>query len=169
MATMNILKALRWGIQAWHIDLKVQSIERCFRKALKEGDNTGDISDATVMEITSGLEQLRSSSRISDLMDIQQFLNPVDEEVKDSLEQIDEQILAQYGPEIEMESDEEIELQPRITINEALEALNRLQLYEEQQEVGDTAFIQALNKQERLILSRRVSTVQQRDIRRYFV
>jgi hypothetical protein len=45
-------------------------------------------------------------------MDINQFLNPVDENIKDSLKDLDEQILAKYGSDIEAESDEEVEILP---------------------------------------------------------
>jgi hypothetical protein len=45
-------------------------------------------------------------------MDIESFLNPGEEIVHDSLEQINEHILSQFGPEIKQESDEEVEIIP---------------------------------------------------------
>ena len=64
-------------------------------------------------------------------MDILQFLNPADENIEDSFEELDAQILAKYAPEIDAESDEEVEIQPKITHNEAIKALYKLCLYEE--------------------------------------
>jgi hypothetical protein len=101
-------------------------------------------------------------------MDIAQFLNPTDEIIEDSIEQLDEQVLALFGPEIEAESDKELEILPTITLQDVLVALNTLRLYEEQQDRGNTAFIQALNRQERVIAKRRYAAVQQMDIRGFF-
>ena len=69
-------------------------------------------------------------------MDINQFLNPVGENIKDSLEDLDKQILAKYGSDIEAKSDSEVEILPQIGHGEALGALCKLHLYEEQQEAG---------------------------------
>ncbi|KKA17805.1 hypothetical protein T310_8250 [Rasamsonia emersonii CBS 393.64] len=147
-----------WGIRVWDIEIKPSIIENCFNKALQERRISGDFSHhEDIQEISSKLEQLRLKSRINDLMDIDQFLNPIDEVVEDSIEQLDDQILAQFGPEIEAESDEEIEVLPRITISEALEALKRLRLYEEQQEEGDSELIKALDRHEKLITGRKAS------------
>ncbi|KAL1957354.1 hypothetical protein VTO42DRAFT_6034 [Malbranchea cinnamomea] len=100
-------------------------------------------------------------------MDVNQFLDPKDEVVKDDIERPDEQILAQFGPEIEAESVEEIEVLPKISNADALEALKKLQLYEEQQDSGNRGFIQALNRHERVTSVRRALFQQQRDIFRH--
>lgn len=119
------------------MDLKASTIERCFRKALH--DPTVSATDATsVLEIQDNLTRLQQSQRIHDLMDIEQFLDPADEQIDDSLEQLDAQVLAQFEPAMEEESDDDPvqESQPKIAYKEALEALQRLRLYEEQQEHG---------------------------------
>lgn len=168
LATMNVLKALRWGIQAWDIDVKKQTIENCFTKAL-EGQYYELVPDlGAISELSQGLQHLQISSPITDLMDIRQFLNPVEEKVEDTIEDLDTQVLAQFDPEVEVESDEEVEPTPKIPINEALTALNCLRLYEEQQEMGNTSLIQALDRQERAIISRRMTIAQQQDIRSFF-
>ena len=92
----------------------------------------------------------------------------MEEKVKDIIKDLNMQILAQFDPEIKAESDEEVDLIPRIGINKALTALNCLRLYEEQQEIGNMPFIQALNRQERAILNRRVVRAEQQDIRSFF-
>jgi hypothetical protein len=45
-------------------------------------------------------------------MDIDIFLNPVEEAVQDTPEDIESQILAQYGPELDDDSEEELEILP---------------------------------------------------------
>ena len=62
------------------------------------------------------MQQLQITSRIQNPMDLNTFLNSVDETVEDSLENVDISILAQFGPEVE-ESDEELEILPKISLN----------------------------------------------------
>jgi len=62
--------------------------------------------------------------------------DPVDKIIENSFEELDAQILAKFGPDTEDDSDEEVEILPRITHIEVLDALNKLRLYEEQQDEG---------------------------------
>ena len=101
-------------------------------------------------------------------MDIQNFLSPAEETVQDSLEQIEEQILAQFQPEVEQETDEDIEQLPKITAEEALEALTRLRLHEEQAEEGNQSLITQLSRHERVLQARKFQSKKQQDIRSYF-
>jgi len=48
--------------------------------------------------------------------------------------------LAQYRPEIEEDSDEELEILPRVSAEEAITAIQKLRLYEEQQMEGSPAW-----------------------------
>ncbi|ODQ69189.1 hypothetical protein LIPSTDRAFT_76436 [Lipomyces starkeyi NRRL Y-11557] len=166
--SMNVLKALRWGIQAWEMDMSPDTIIRCFQKALCNVEEVADSPEPAITDISNGLAQLRESNYIGDVMDINNFLNPADETVQDDLEHIDEQILAQFGPEIEEESDEEIEVLPKISVGEAIEALYKLRLHEEQQHEGNQAFIKDLLKHERILNARKLGGQQQKDIRAYF-
>jgi hypothetical protein len=86
----------------------------------------------------------------SNLIDIQFFLNPSDETIEDDLEHFNEQIIAQFEPKLE-ELDKEDKILPSIPNSEALEALYKLRLYEEQQEDGDTAWIRDFNRYEQVI------------------
>ena len=144
--TMNVLKALHWGIQAWEINLKASTIERCFKKALYNPQIILSNSEA-IEDISQGLIQLQAIDRIKDVMDINQFLNPLDEKIEDDVEQLDEQILAQFQPvpEEDSNSDEEEEVLPQISHSNALNALQTVCLYKEQQQEGLQGVIQALN------------------------
>jgi hypothetical protein len=103
------------------------------------------------------IHQLKYHSYIREAMDIQNFLNPVEEVIQDSPEQLEEHILAQFEPEVEQESDEEIEQLPRVTADEALEALAKLQLHEEQSEEGNPSLITQLGRHERVLQSSEAS------------
>jgi hypothetical protein len=101
-------------------------------------------------------------------MDIDTFLNPAEEAVQDTPDDIDSQVLAQYGPELDDDSEGELEILPQIPLEEALEALRTLRLYEEQQAEGVPTLIYELDKHERVLWGRKLSLQTQRDIRSYF-
>ncbi|KAL1954721.1 hypothetical protein VTO42DRAFT_774 [Malbranchea cinnamomea] len=138
---------IRWGVQAWEVYLKMETIQKCFQKAPKDPE-IDETDSGIYSEITRDFAQLQLSSHIHNLMDTDQFLDSKGEVVKDVIERLDEQILAQFGSEIEAESDE-TEVLPKIPNADALEAFKKLRLYEEQQDSGDRGFIQALNRHER--------------------
>lgn len=119
-------------------------------------------------DIQASFSQLQISIPTSDLMDIRTFLNPVEEVVQDSPENIESQVLAQYMPEIEEDSEEELEILPKVSIEEAIAAIQKLRLYEEQQVEGNPAFIYEIEKHERVIWRRKLDLQRQCDIRSYF-
>jgi hypothetical protein len=178
VTTMNVLKAVRWTIHAWELDLKLSTLERCFHKALKDMPATSEGIDMPATsegidiepsrDIEIGLHRMQEESYIRDIMDVQQFIDPVDENIENSFEELDAQILAKFGPDIEDDSDEEVEILPRITHIEALDALNRLRLYEEQQDEGLISLLQALALGESNIRKRQIEARSQMDIRSYF-
>src|SRR5699024_3265283 len=97
-------------------------IERCFKKALYNPQIILSNSE-TIEDISRGLIQLQAINRIKDVMDINQFLNPLDEKVEDDVEQLDEQILAQFQPVPEdSNSDEEEEILPQVSHLDAFNA-----------------------------------------------
>jgi hypothetical protein len=165
--TTNILKSIRWAIQAWDLDIKASTITNCFKKGLWNESTLATPVDPVINEILNGFERLRIVSSISNLMDISFFINPKEELVDDEPEHLDEQILSQFEPADESD-DDEVETVPPIPTQEALEALKKLQLYEEQQDQGDIDLIQWLNRHERVIWGRKMANLKQGDIRAYF-
>jgi hypothetical protein len=56
--TITILQALQWAILAWNINLKDDTIQQCFRKALTIKDSK-EIHEKELMdEIQHGLQKL---------------------------------------------------------------------------------------------------------------
>jgi hypothetical protein len=169
VASMNVLRAIRWGIQSWEFDLSGQVIQNCFRKALDSQPSYQEPVDPAVLDdIQKAFSLLKVSTPIQDLMDIDTFLNPAEEAVQDTPDDIDSQVLAQYGPELDDDSEGELEILPQIPLEEALEALRTLRLYEEQQAEGVPTLIYELDKHERVLWGRKLSLQTQRDIRSYF-
>ena len=102
-------------------------------------------------------------------MDINQFLNPADEEVFDNPNEIDDIVLSQFEAENNDSGEEDDwEPLPQISPSEALESLYKLRLFEEQQADGNQALISLLIRHERVLLSKKIGRQYQADIRSYF-
>ena len=101
-------------------------------------------------------EQLHTVGRIRDVTNIRDFIELLGKEVEDSAEDLIEQVAELYaGPDRDAETDEDSSEQPQIKLDEALQALQKLRLYEEQQEDGERDLITALIRHERRIRSQR--------------
>ena len=101
-------------------------------------------------------------------MDIKASLNPAEEAVQDSSDDIESQVLAQYMPEIEEDLEEELEILPKVSAEEAIASIQRLRLYEEQQVEGSPAFIHEVERHERVLWRRKLDLRSQRDIGGFF-
>lgn len=88
--------------------------------------------------------------------------------VKDTPYDIKSQVLAQYMPEVEEDSEEELDILPKVSIEEANAAIQRLHLYEEQRLEGIPHFIHELEKHECVIWHWKLDLQSQQDIRSYF-
>ncbi|KAL1961806.1 hypothetical protein VTN77DRAFT_1018 [Rasamsonia byssochlamydoides] len=157
------------GVYRHGFDIKQSTFEKYFKKAL-----TGDTAEAEALddpitnEVQHDFVQLRQVSSIQELMDLNSFLNPADEDIRDDREAIDERIIAQLEPTPEEDSDEEVEFHEKIPLSEAIEALRKLRLYEEQQDEGYQPILREFDQFERILLARRVNNAVQKDIRGYF-
>ncbi|KAJ5751479.1 mariner-Tc1 transposon family protein [Penicillium nucicola] len=169
LRSMNVLEALKWGIQAWQFDVSAQTIVNCFNKALTEKGEDYQLQQQLINELNAGLQMLRP---VLDPMSIENFLNPMDEVVQDGIETIDDIVLAQFArddDDTDADADAEtIPETPLVPINDAIRALETLRLYEEQQERGETQLITSLYKHQRIIQDRRLNAQKQKDIRGYF-
>ena len=77
--TMDVLKALRWGVRAWDFDMTSETIRKCFRKALVDRKEVIGQSDAAAAaDISSSLARLNTQGLVSEPVDINDFLYPED-------------------------------------------------------------------------------------------
>ncbi|EYE93883.1 uncharacterized protein EURHEDRAFT_413885 [Aspergillus ruber CBS 135680] len=140
---MNVLKAIRWGLQGWEYGVSGRAIQNCFQKAPDSQIQYQEPVDTAVMDdIQASFSQLQLSTPIQDLMDIKAFLNP--------------------------RGGQELEILPKVSAEEAIAAIQRLRLYEEQQVEGSPAFIREVERHERIIWRRKLDLQSQRDIGSYF-
>lgn len=172
LRSMNVLKAIRWTIQAWHA-VTAETIQNCWYHSglLQRSQPIMGATDevhAVTATIQASINTLQQQQRISEAMTIESFLNPVEEVVQDSAEDIAEAI-AQYfdPPEPEPESEEE-EILPKVSHQEAIQALQQLRLFEMQQEDGHHETISFLDRFETCIRQRQASTFRQTTINSFF-
>ncbi|EED12037.1 hypothetical protein TSTA_001090 [Talaromyces stipitatus ATCC 10500] len=87
LSIMTILRAVRWVVNIWEDQVTSTTITNCFKKALH---------DETEAELETAIliQDLQLTNRVQDVMDIRQFLNPLDEQVNDSIMDIDAIVLS---------------------------------------------------------------------------
>ena len=152
--SINVLLAIRWGVQAWHLDVKSTTIVKCFKKALTlpkaktvvTSESPPELVDSIIADITQGIQYLQSAQLIHDAIDLNNFLNPVEELVTDSLEYVEERIIDQL---IDAESDNEegpiLQEISKVTKAEVLATLEVIRLFE-MQSGNSSDFILRLDK-----------------------
>ncbi|KAI0996512.1 hypothetical protein K3495_g11669 [Podosphaera aphanis] len=166
LQTVNVLKAIRWSIQAWNSVTEL-TIKNCWSKTEIlpiEHQPTFGLQAAEEARVLRLVAQLEQDGRIQHAMSIDNLLNSDAEVVEHVLnhEDLEEQIVELFDPPIIYESTEEEEILPSITNKQALEALNTLRLYEEQR--GDNCLITHLDDREEVYKRRIQDSKQQRSI-----
>ena len=124
-----------------------------------------------IKQMDATIRTLHDKNHITEAMKIDHFLDLVDEVVEDNEEEIFEQILDSYShPLIERdyETDEEQEMMAKVSSVEAITALNRLCLDEEQQDNGNSEVLRYLTRYRRDIRGRGIQELQQQSIQTYF-
>lgn len=105
----------------------------------------------TLAELIKDVQQLASRFASDQSMPFKLFLNPEEEEVVDCNDDILEQIASQFIGDRDAETDEENEPVRKVTWKEALDGLEALMQFEEQQPNGQIDVINVLYKHKRLI------------------
>ena len=180
MALMNVLHAVRQGIEAWKGDVTPTTIQNCQVKARVLGPKYGPINTPEVTQDTSvydnilstidkRIKALVSQEKIKSAIDITRFLNPLNEDIDNQGDNLINLIAAAHSDEERAyETGEEDIRVPRVKDSEALQLLERLRLYKEQQEDGDGVLITRLNRYERVIRTRKTTAHKQASIQAYF-
>ena len=156
--TMNILKAIRWSIQAWD-NVTPEAIINCwYHSTVIEKPQQLPVAPAPpVDEVSVLITRLSEQKRITTAMAINNFLNPTEEAVTDTPEDLTELISKQYDTVDDKESDEEIEILPKVTVQQALTAIKTIRLFEEQKEDGKATMIRMLDTYEAQLVEKRLA------------
>ena len=169
LKTVNILKAIRWSIQAWQA-VSSSTITNCwfYSKLIEKRD----IQDSTpqnipIEEVSELLRRLQQRQRLEQIMSIDSFLNHTDKAIVDSSEELTEQIATQYdAPDLD-ESDEEQEVFAKVKYHQVIEAIHLVRLFEEQQNTGNYTFMEQINDYEEQLIQKHRSNQQQTCIINY--
>lgn len=163
LRTMNVLKAVRWSIQAWQA-VTTEAIQNCWKRSGLVVNNSSDLLplQGLEQELVQLMTGLQRQERIQQAMSVHTLLNLEIEVIQDQLDDVDltEQIAQQFDPQPDYESDEEEEVIPKITTLQALHAVELLQLYEEQQQDGQHRALEHLQAHEAVIKARQQSGLQ---------
>lgn len=163
--TMSVLQALKWAVQAWECDVPAQTITNCFNKALMGTDGDCQLPQQLIDDLIAGMIALRPL--LLDPMSVENFLNPTEEVVQDSMETIDNTVLSQFLSGNDRDSDDDAEPIPEappapiVSIDDALRALQTVILYEMQQAEGDRKIISDLSRHERKLQARKLKEQKQ--------
>jgi hypothetical protein len=101
-------------------------------------------------------------------MDVNQLINPAEEEVVDSEGDIEEMLVMLHSPE-EPESDNEEEQLPRIPPKQALQLLQSLKLAEIQSDDCSAESIRWLERYEKVVYNRHLNSLTQAGIQHYLI
>lgn len=168
---MTILRAVRWAVEAWEVGLTSTAITNCFKKAPHNETEEELETDLLVNNLRESLRSLQITNRIRDIMNINQFLDPPDEQVNDSLMDIDTTVLSQFPTSQSDDNCEDIVEEsppPIVTPAEALQSLQLLRLYEEQKDQADPNFLRVLIRYQNDLIASQTAARRQTDIRRFF-
>lgn len=156
MSTMDVLKAVRWGLQSWSYGVSIEIIQNCFHKSLYPSmPHKYFVNEAIMEDIRFRFSKLQELLPAHELVDIGTFLHPDEETTRNVLEDIDNTTFSQYIPVSEENSEEELEILQKVSIEEAFDAFHRLRLFEEQQEEGSPEFLRALDEHENVLRGRK--------------
>ncbi len=94
--TMTVLLAIRWAVVAWNVRISQETIQNCYRKALSGQTSSETVDSQLLHELQKGLNQL-AISNVKEVMSVDQFLNPSEEDVIDRLEDLDDIVISLFG------------------------------------------------------------------------
>lgn len=178
LKTINVLKAVRWSMAAWE-QVTSTTIANCGRKSSLHGEAYGPLNRA---QADVAAEQLQLLQSLQDSMNeavperdsrmaIDRFLNLPEEMIFDSDQEDIELVIQLHSAQeagADVESDEEEEILPKVTVLQALNALRQLRLHEEQQDDPNNSISTILTKHEGVLQQRRRGQATQRPIESFF-
>ena len=167
-AYVSLLQATQWALAAWSSsELSGLVIGACWRRSTVFGYAEGPLpAPPNYNEHEELAKRLQQAGAIREAMAIEMFINPEDEEVEDIRDNDPLEWIAQQY-ETTDEPDEPIEL-PIVPLQAAIDALDRLRLYEQQQEDANNDLINLLTRHERVLRSRRLLHTHQVSLTSYF-
>ena len=191
--TMDILKAVQWGVEAWELDVSPETVANCWLKSTclapnyrpqtekewnrEEGRKTLVAVTASEQALNSAkadmiedIQKLNNNPRVPEELNLKHYDNPLAEQVYDDDDNIVEELVDRYRPEEVGSTENQAVFQRKVSGLEALSAVETVSLYEIQQRDGNVDLVRALEQSRRRIEGRRLrGATQQVAIDSYFV
>jgi hypothetical protein len=173
LETMTVLKAIQFSIRAWD-DISSTTISRCWSHSkvnLNPSLPTPQPSEQVVVKaIQNDLLQLRVQHQIRQIIDVNQLINPADEEVVDPQGDVEEMLIMLHQPEEPESDNEEVEEQlPIVPPEQVLQYLQSIKLAEIQSEDCNAESIKWLDRYEKVVYRRHLDNLTQVGIMSYLI
>ena len=174
LKSVTLLHAIQWSVFVWNYRVIPGVIQRCFWKSTcvsKPLDLANPLDTNDQQQVREQLQaQIALIPDILDPIPLEEFIQPIDEQIIDNENDILNTVIESYSQDLEdkdMSDEDEVEA-PKVTIFEAIQALERLKLFELQQENGEASNILALERIERAISLRKSLAFKQSTIESFF-
>jgi len=169
----TILNAIRWLIDAWRNDVSIETITNCWRHSQLFGPCYGpeprppDFSEEAHLQRLA--EELLAAGKIKTVMDMANFINPPEEAVEDSGDDLIEHIAETFSEAREPEEEDgEQQLPQPITTTAALQAVNLLVQFEVQEGGLDLPALERIRQRITEVQLERAGSGKQTTINSYF-
>ena len=133
---------------------------------MKEGPENNSCwaeSLTLIQEIQGMASSLATSNQRIEPADIRSFIHSEDERIVDSEEDITDQIIAHYSLQDDQEGS--VEEVAKVSVSEAIAALNTLKLYQEQRDqLANQDLIAQLQKESRILLAEKTNSKKQSNL-----
>jgi DDE superfamily endonuclease/Tc5 transposase DNA-binding domain/Fission yeast centromere protein N-terminal domain len=170
--TVNLLKAIQWTRIAWNDFVTDTTIQRCFVKSTivknKVENEVNEVDEITDQDALRA--EMAQIPGVQNLFTVEEFVSPPAEEIDDRDEDILEAIIETYSQDQEDDVGEEgnAEIEPPISISEAISALETLQRFELSREDG-SQHIRGLDNLARELLTLQISQRSQKTLDSFLV
>ena len=166
--THHVLRAIEWGIQAWEL-VESKTIINCWQKGFQlQSTNPWIESLDLIQDIQVTVKSVANIDQgIQELVDIKDFIDPKEERIFDSDQEITSQIVAHYSLS-NQDQDQEGSVEDtviKVSISEAITALNTLKLFQEQRDqLANQDLMAQLRKELRSLETEKVNSQKQSNL-----
>jgi hypothetical protein len=156
---ISVYHAMKWLCHAWVHEVESSTIEAYFKR-MTATDSTSPATPTDLPDLTALYHRTILAGRIEDALELDDFLNPADENPQVHEELVLEQLLID---DLDLESDSEALMEdeapapPVIATKQALLSIRNVILFLEQQEDTRPNDLQTLNRMEALIQTKLIS------------
>lgn len=159
LKSMNLYLAVKWISRVWSSEISDGTIYRCFRRAkILPEQQPISLPIEPLPTLSSLYQSLQNVAQVPDIVDINEFLNPEDENIEDTNQlgepDIAEIIARHIGDAPNEDSDEMEDEQVEIivpTAKEALAAIELVQRYKEHHATTTSDEMKALSRMQRSV------------------